>query len=100
MPKSYRFILAVPMAQTAREIVGNIVTADAFYPSNDHNVTCRRHHLTLAIAACETLLQDLQCLADLGIVKVSRCERLADDLETEIKLISGARKAVKLIGTR
>ena len=100
MPKSYRFILAVPMAQAAREIVGDIVTADAFYPNTEHNFTYRRHYLTLAVAACELLLQDLQCLADLGVVKVSRCERLADDLENEIKLIRGARKGVKLLGAR
>lgn len=51
MPKSYRFILAVPMAQAAREIVGDIVTADAFYPNTEHNFTYRRHYLTLAVMA-------------------------------------------------
>lgn len=100
MPKSYRFILAVPMAQAAREIVSDIVTASAFYPNDEYNVSQRRHYLTLAVAACDLLLQDVQCLADLGVVKVSRCERLADDIEKEAKLIKGARKGVKLIGSR
>ena len=98
MPKTYRFVLAVPVAQTARDIVSNIVTANAFYPNTEHNVLQRKRYLTLAVAACETLLQDLQCLADLGVVKVSRCERLASDVETAVKLIKGARKGVKLVG--
>ena len=56
--------------------------------------------MTLAVADCEQLLQDLQCLIDLGIIKVSRCVRIADDVETAAKLIKGARKGVKLIGQR
>ena len=39
MPKSYRFVLAVPMAETARSLVNNLVTANAFYPNTEHNVT-------------------------------------------------------------
>lgn len=97
-PKSYRFILAVPMAETARSLVRNLVTANAFYPNTEHNVTQRRHYMTLAVADCEQLLQDLQCVIDLGVVKVSRCARLAEDVETTEKLVKGARKGVKLIG--
>lgn len=54
--------------------------------------------MTLAVADCEQLLQDLQCVIDLGVVKVSRCARLAEDVETTEKLVKGARKGVKLIG--
>lgn len=97
-PKSWRFVLAVPMAETARKLVYNLVTANAFYPNTEHNVTQRRHYMTLAVADCEQLLQDLQCVIDLGVVKVSRCARLAEDVETTAKLVKGARKGVKLIG--
>ena len=98
LPKSYRFVFAVPMAETARSIVHNLVTANAFYPNTEHNVCQRRHYMTLAVADCEQIMQDMQCLIELGIVKVSRCERMAEDVETAIKLIKGARKGVKLIG--
>ncbi len=97
MPKSYRFIYAVPMAETARSIIYNLVTANAFYPNSEHNVCQRKHYMTLALADCEQLLQDLQCLIDLGVVKVSRCMRVAADVENAAKLIKGARKGVKLI---
>ena len=98
LPKSYRFVLAVPMAETARKLVYNLVTANAFYPNTEHNVLQRRHYMTLAVADCEQLLQDLQCLIELNVVKVSRCARIAESVETTAKLIKGARKGVKLIG--
>ncbi len=67
VPKSYRFTFAVPMAQTARSMVYNIVTADAFYPNSEDAVTLRKRHLTLAIADCEQLYQDMQCLLAMGL---------------------------------
>ena len=97
MPKSYRFVFAVPMAQTARSIVYNLVTANAFYPNTEQNAAKRRHYMTLAGADCEQLLQDLQCCADLGVAKLSRCANIANDVDTEIKLIKGARHGVRVI---
>ena len=50
VPKSYRFILAVPMAETARSLVFNLVKADAFYPNTARNVEERKRYMTLALA--------------------------------------------------
>lgn len=101
VPKSYRFTFAVPMAQTARSMVYNIVTADAFYPNSEDAVTLRKRHLTLAIADCEQLYQDLQCLLAMGLpVPVSRLDEISETLDREIELLKGARKGVKLIGKR
>lgn len=101
VPKSYRFTFAVPMTQTARSMVYNIVTADAFYPNNEDAVTLRKRHLTLAIADCEQLYQDLQCLLAMGLpVPVSRLDEISEALDREIELLKGARKGVKLIGKR
>lgn len=101
VPKSYRFTFAVPMAQTARSMVYNIVTADAFYPNSEDAVTLRKRHLTLAIADCERLYQDMQCLLAMGLpVPVSRLDEISEALDREIELLKGARKGVKLIGKR
>lgn len=101
VPKSYRFTFAVPMAQTARSMVYNIVTADAFYPNSEDAVTLRKRHLTLAIADCEQLYQDMQCLLAMGLpVPVSRLDEISEALDREIELLKGARKGVKLIGKR
>ena len=99
MPKSYRFILAVPMAETARSLVFNLVKADAFYPNTARNVEERKHYMTLAIADLQQLYQDLQCLMAMNLpVKVARFEAISESIESDIKLIKGARAGVKLIG--
>ena len=79
VPKSYRFILAVPMAETARSLVFNLVKADAFYPNTARNVEERKHYMTLAIADLQQLYQDLQCLMAMNLpVKVARFEAISE----------------------
>ena len=99
VPKSYRFILAVPMAETARSVVFNLVKADAFYPNTQRNVEERKHYMTLALADLNQLYQDLQCLLAMKLpVKVAKFEEISESIENDIKLIKGARAGVKLIG--
>ena len=99
VPKSYRFIFAVPMAETARSVVFNLVKADAFYPNTARNVEERKHYMTLALADLNQLYQDLQCLLSMNLpVKVARFEEISESIENDIKLIKGARAGVKLIG--
>ena len=99
LPKSYRFVFAVPMAETARSLVMNLVKADAFYPNTARNVEERKRFMTLAIADCNQLLQDLQCLKSLNSnISLSWFETLIQDVDDDIKLIKGARSGVKLIG--
>ena len=99
LPKSYRFVFAVPMAETARSLVMNLVKADAFYPNTARNVEERKRFMTLAIADCNQLLQDLQCLKSLNSnISLSLFETLIQNVDDDIKLIKGARSGVKLIG--
>ncbi len=105
IPKSQRFTVSVPMVQTARGIVQDIVTAEAFYPSTQANVEMRKMYLTFAVAGCEQLYQDAQNQleftrrrGDFG--HVGRFERLAELVDAEIRLLKGARKGVKLVGKR
>lgn len=101
VPKSYRFLLAVPTVECARELVCNIETAELFYPSTAHGVIWRKHHLTLAIANCHHLVQDLQVVKDLGLpVNVNRYEATADMLAKEIDILKKRRHNTKLTGNR
>ena len=101
VPKSYRFLLSVPSVETARSVVYNITRANAFYPSNSANALERRKYLTLAIADCEQLLQDFQCLLDLGLsVNANRFQAVVEDIDAEIGLLKGARKNVKVAGAQ
>ena len=99
VPKSYRFLLAVPMAETARSLVYHLVQSDAFYPNSDHGVQMRKHYMTLAMADCDQLDQDVQLILSLGLpVRASQFEPICEKIATEIALIKGARDRVKLIG--
>ena len=73
VPKSYRFIFAVPMAETARSVVFNLVKADAFYPNTARNVDERKRYMTLALADLNQLYQDMQSLLTMGLpIKAAR----------------------------
>ena len=90
-PKRYRLLIGVPTVNTARELVYFCNKADSFYPSNSFNVLERKRYLTLAVAACDQLTQDLECLNNLDVVKDKGClervsamigdEDLNEDLE-------------------
>ena len=99
VPKSYRFIFAVPMAETARSVVFNLVKADAFYPNTARNVDERKRYMTLALADLNQLYLDMQSLLIMGLpIKAARLEGILDRIDSDIKLIKGARAGVKLIG--
>ena len=99
VPKSYRFLLAVPAVETAKALVDNITRADTFYPNTAHGVIYRRHYLTLAIADCYRILQDLQTIKDIGLaVNLNRLTIVVDMIDREIGLLKGTRKATKLPG--
>ena len=98
VPKSYRFIFAVPMAETARSVVFNLVKADAFYPNTSRNIDERKRYMTLALADLNQLYQDMQSLLTMGLpIKAARLEGILDRIDSDIKLIKGARAGVKLI---
>ena len=87
--------------ETARGIVYNVNRADCFYPNTSFNALERKRYLTLAIADCEQLMLDMQCLMDIGLpVNANRFEELAAMVEEEIKLLKGARKNVRVTGKK
>lgn len=100
VPKSYRLLNAVPTVETARSVVYNIVKSDAFFPNTEANVQERKRYLTLAIADCSQLKQDIQCLLALGLGSPKRFEDVIRQIDREIDLLKGSRKGVRLIGRR
>ena len=105
-PKRYRFSNAMPMVETARSIVHNIMRAERFYPNTPANVRERRRYIGLATADCDQLKQDLQCYIEVrrsrenGSIPfdIGKLERLIETADREIALLSGYRKRVRLIG--
>lgn len=98
VPKRKRLILGVPMAETARSLVYNVNRANRFYPSNSFNVLERKRYLGLAMADCDQLEQDLQCLIALKCASPGRLERIADMISDESQKVSKKRKYTRIIG--
>ena len=99
VPKSWRFLISVPMAETARSIVYNITRAEAFFPNSSFNVLERRRFYTLAIADCEQLLLDLQCIKEMNKgLNVNHIDKMIAKVEDEIALLKGVRKSTRLRG--
>ena len=101
IPKRYRFTNAVPLIEMARSCVYNINRSDQFYPNTPQNVLERRRYLSLAIADAEQICLELQTLVEMGLpIDVNKLLPIAELVNTEILLLKGARKAVKLVGRR
>ena len=99
VPKRYRVLLGAPMVETAKSLVDNVTRADEFYPNTAHGVLYRRHYLTLAIADCRRIVQDVQTMKDIGLpVNLNRLTDLADMVDREIALLKGTRKSTRLTG--
>ena len=99
IPKSWRFTHAVPLVDMARSMVYNVNRADQFYPNTAHNVIARRDYLTLAVADAEQLAIEFGLLPKMGLpINMNRFQSIADMIETEIALLKGARKNVRLTG--
>jgi hypothetical protein len=81
-----------------RDMMRNITAGNTIYPVNTIELLERRRCQTAAIINCEQLLQELQCCEDIMPVKVSRFMPHIEQIELEIKLLKGWRKANNKIG--
>jgi hypothetical protein len=76
-----------------RDMMRNITAGNTIYPVNAMEILERRRYQTAAIINCEQLLQELQYCEDVMPVKVSKFVPYIEQLEFEIKLLKGWRKA-------
>jgi hypothetical protein len=79
--------------QLLRSMIWNITAGNTIYPVNEAEVRERRHYQTAAIVNCEQLMQELLYCEDVMPVKVSKFMPYIEQIEFEIKLLKGWRKA-------
>jgi hypothetical protein len=80
-----------------RNLMLNITAANTIYPKNDTELQIRRNYQTGAIVNCEQLLQEMLYCEDALPVKASKFMPYIEQIEFEIKLLKGWRKANKKI---
>jgi hypothetical protein len=76
-----------------RNLVMNITAANTIYPVNNDELQTRRGYQTAAIINCEQLLQELLYIQDVLPVKASKFVPYIEQIEFEVSLLKGWRKA-------
>jgi hypothetical protein len=76
-----------------RNLLMNITAANTIYPVNELEMQTRRQYQTAAIVNCEQLLQEILYCEDVLPVKVSKFVPYIEQIEFEISLLKGWRKA-------
>jgi hypothetical protein len=76
-----------------RNLMWNITAGNTIYPVNDAEMRERRLYQDRAIVACEQLLQEMLYCEDVIPVKASKFTPYIEQIEFEIKLLKGWRKA-------
>jgi hypothetical protein len=80
-----------------RNLMMNITAANTIYPINALEAQTRRQYQTAAIFNCEQLMQEILYCEDVIPVKVSKFVPYIEQIEFEISLLKGWRKANKKI---
>ena len=76
-----------------RNMMWNITAGNTIYPVNEAELRERRMYQDRAIIACEQLHQEILYCEDVIPVKVSKFMPYIEQIEFEIKLLKGWRKA-------
>jgi hypothetical protein len=81
-----------------RDLMKNITSGNTIFPVNEYELNIQRQYKTMAITACEDLLQEMQFIADLLPVKLAKFLPYAERIEKEIALLKGWRKSSNKLG--
>jgi hypothetical protein len=76
-----------------RNMMWNITAGNTIYPVNETELQERRLYQDRAITVCEQLLQEMLYCGDVIPVKASKFMPYIEQIEFEIKLLKGWRKA-------
>jgi hypothetical protein len=76
-----------------RNLIWNITAGNTIYPVNSAELQERRLYQDRAIVACEQLMQEMLYCQDVIPVKASKFMPYIEQIEFEIKLLKGWRKA-------
>jgi hypothetical protein len=86
--------------QILRNLMMNITAGNTIYPINQAELDLRRRYQTQAIINCEQLLQEFHYCEDVLPVAVAKFLPFVEQIEFEVKLLKGWRKANNKINTK
>lgn len=98
LPKSYRFVLGVQMADAGNELAQWADLSQEFYPSSALAVFERKRCISEAIVRAKTLKRLANKAAKLGAAPPDRFEALLADIEEFVACGRGLKKEARLKG--
>lgn len=98
MPKSYRFVLGVQMADAGNELAQWADMSQEFYPSSALAVFERKRCLSETIVRAKTLKRLADKAVKIGAVPPERFEGMLADIEELIACARGLKKEARLKG--
>lgn len=98
VPKSYRYVYAIPIIHLTQDLRRAIVSANTVFPNNEHDLQRRKDLQQDAININETIIQALQDMLEvLTNIDVDKLDRVGDLLIQESALLKAWRKSSKLL---
>lgn len=98
IPKSYRFIIGVKMADAANDLAEMVDLSLEFYPSNAVAANDRKRCYSRAVAKAKTLKRLMNKAMRLDISRAGAFEAVIDDIDEFIACVHGLKKNLKIKG--
>lgn len=98
IPKSYRFIIGVQMADAANELAELVDLSLEFYPSNAVAANDRKRCYSRAVAKAKTLKRLMNKAMRLDLAKAADFEGAIAQIDEFIACVHGLKKSVKIKG--
>lgn len=98
IPKSYRFVIGVQMANAGNELAEMVDLSLEFYPSNAVAVNDRKRCYSEAIAKAKTLKRLMNKALRLNIASIHDLETTISQIDEFCACVRGLKKTVRIKG--
>lgn len=98
IPKSDRYLIAMPIIEKARELSLNCTAANAVFPVDERTLAKRKDYLIAAWVAAQQLQEDLiVCIETVQTANVAKLSAVIERLGNLCAMIKAAKKSAKII---
>ena len=91
-PKKYTFYVGKPMADTVTEIHDSVKMANSIYPTNSHEVQCRRDLMIRANSLIQSLVSQIEVAKELFGIDSDSIKFWMEIVDKEDRLIKSVIK--------
>ena len=98
MPKKWRYFIGQDFVKITNRMLENIISGNAIYPVNEHELQIRKDYQTQALACCRQMQSYIHCLKNcVDETNLDILRNVFKILAKEYKLLLNWKKANKII---